>query len=193
MPCSMDTLLLAAAVDRLSLLVWAKTKNAQKGISLLLATILFVFFIPQLQFQDFSLGKGLPAMRKQFLEKNKRAEEALSVPMGYLEELNPVTIGFLGSEGSPSYPILCRFKGSGVQISEIDVTGSENPLKLRKQSAWEKYRQTMVSEPDVIVADGVSLPDEFMYENNLYVLYNKERIPPYIYARKSLLDAADGR
>ena len=31
MPCSMDTLLLAAAVDRLSLLVWAKTKNAQKG------------------------------------------------------------------------------------------------------------------------------------------------------------------
>jgi len=29
--CSMETLLLAAITDRLSLLVWAKTKDAQKG------------------------------------------------------------------------------------------------------------------------------------------------------------------
>ncbi len=31
LPCGMDTLLLAAIADRLSLLVWSKTKNAQKG------------------------------------------------------------------------------------------------------------------------------------------------------------------
>ena len=31
LPCGMDTLLLAAIADRLSLLVWAKTKDAQKG------------------------------------------------------------------------------------------------------------------------------------------------------------------
>lgn len=31
LPCEMDTLLLAAIADRLSLLVWAKTKDAQKG------------------------------------------------------------------------------------------------------------------------------------------------------------------
>lgn len=31
LPCGMDTLLLAAIADRLSLLVWSKTKDAQKG------------------------------------------------------------------------------------------------------------------------------------------------------------------
>lgn len=31
LPCEMDTLLLAAIADRLSLLVWSKTKDAQKG------------------------------------------------------------------------------------------------------------------------------------------------------------------
>ena len=31
LPCSMDTVLLAAAVDRLSLLFWAKTKDGKRG------------------------------------------------------------------------------------------------------------------------------------------------------------------
>lgn len=31
LPCGMNTLLLAAIADRLSLLVWSKTKDAQKG------------------------------------------------------------------------------------------------------------------------------------------------------------------
>lgn len=167
--------------------------HARKGVSVLLAAIIFVFFIPQVQFQDFSLGKGLSALKVQFLEKNKRPEEAVSVPMSYLRKLKPSSIGIFTDGNGPVYPITARFKDSGVQISEIDVNGSENPLHLRNLAAWEKYTRTMVSEPDVIIADGVSLPLEFMYENNLYTFYNNERIPPFIYVKQSFLESTEGQ
>jgi|GEM_PF-6596909 len=169
------------------------SEQARKGVSILLAAIVFVFFIPQVQFQDFSLSRGLPGLKAQFLEKNKRPEEAVSVMMGYLRKLNPSSIGIFGNEFCPVYPITARFKDSGVQISEIDVNGSENPLHLRNLAAWEKYTRTMVSEPDVIIADGVSLPLEFIYENNLYTFYNNERIPPFIYVKQSFLESTEGQ
>ncbi len=74
----LDTLLLAGAVDRLSLSVWMQTKDGQKGIKkpAMLAELLGSGKHHETEFVAFSSGKEFEEMRENIIRNMKEGGDA---------------------------------------------------------------------------------------------------------------------
>ena len=105
--------------------------------------LIIVFLVPQVQFHDFQMDKGIAVMKARFLEKDNMSESDFKGVMWHLklEGFDIHSAGITSTGRTHIYQLLYRLNRAGIPAGQIPALNNSNNLKamLKNTLAWEKY------------------------------------------------------
>lgn len=155
----------------------------KKTVAGLFMGLIIVFLVPQVQIHDFQFEEGARTARIRFRDKNSMSESAFKVVMQDLEHSGIYihSAGVTSTGRCHVYQFLYHLNRIGIPACQIPALDNGKPLiaLLKNKSAWDKYLRHSISSPDMIIliAIGISPPDELTYQNEHYKIYTGEQFP----------------
>ena len=171
----------------------------KKSMTVLIGSAIIIFFVPQIQFHDLKIERGLGIARARFLEKDNMPEAIFNGVMWHIKKsgLHIQSAGISTTGRTEIYQLLYRFNKAGIPACQIPGQDNGDALrtKLRNQGAWGRYFRHTINSPDIIVQVGIGIspPTELVYQDERYVAYHGEQFPTdmstksYIFIKESLL------